>query len=104
MLLREKGKADAAPVRMEWGQAQTALQTGNYEVVPEGGDRGPDQPAAQSPSPGTPPKDAVGSPDLDAMTVAQLHAFASERSFDLGSAKTKQELVEAIRAKLAIPT
>lgn len=58
MLLREKGKKGAEPVSMEWDQAQAALRSGHYEEATEEheGERGPDQPAAQSPSPGTKPK------------------------------------------------
>jgi hypothetical protein len=65
MLLREKGKKNAEPTAMDWDQAQAALQTGKYEIADEvaeseHSERGPDQPAAQSPSPGTKPAAEAG--------------------------------------------
>ncbi len=42
MRVREKGRKDAEPVHMDFGQAQAALQSGAYEVVEDEGERGPE--------------------------------------------------------------
>jgi hypothetical protein len=108
MLIKEVGATDDTAVHMDWDQAQAALRTGAYELVKEPGERGPDQPSAQSPSPGTPPKGempaggtpAVGDPkpDFDAMTRAELEAYAVEKGIILGDAKTKAEILDVVKA------
>ncbi len=102
MQVREK-RAGADPVSMDWHQAQTALQTGNFELVGEGsGERGPDQPAAQSPSPGTPPKNGLPSGDeLERMTRAELDTLAAERGVDVSQAKNKGDVIDALQSKQA---
>lgn len=57
MKLVEKGKDGAEPVHMSWDAAQAALASGAYDVAPDDRERDTDQPAAQSPAPGTAPKD-----------------------------------------------
>lgn len=61
MRLREKGTSgDDGIVHLDWDQAQAALVAGTHESAEsegEGGERGSDHPAAQSPSAGSKPKD-----------------------------------------------
>lgn len=57
MKVIEKGKDGAEPVHMSWDAAQAALASGAYDLAPSDGERDVDQPGAQSPAPGTDPKD-----------------------------------------------
>ena len=60
MRLREKGKKDGEVINLDWDAAQAALLAGTHvSAEHEGGEgeRGPDQPAAQSPKPGSVPVD-----------------------------------------------
>lgn len=90
MLLREKGKKDAEPVGMGWDEAQAALRAGTHEVV------------NTAPSSGEPRR--VGEenrpeePDLDTMTRADLDKLAAERGVDVSKAKTKDDVVAALKA------
>lgn len=86
MLLREKGKKDGEPVSMGWDEAQAALQAGTHEVAEGGGFDG-----------------TIGGPDapeldLEAMTRPELDKLAAERGVDVSQAKTKADVIEALRA------
>ncbi|WP_018261891.1 hypothetical protein [Methylobacterium sp. WSM2598] len=95
MRVREKGKDEI--VHMGWDEAQVALQAGTHEVAegsefevePESG-RG-DQSEDQG---GHPPSDD----GLDAKTKPELEALATERGVDISAAKTKADLLAALRA------
>jgi hypothetical protein len=47
------------------------------------------------------PEDPAAQPELDAMTVAQLKAYASDRDIDLSGAKTKADMATRIREQEA---
>ena len=98
MKLRETNGSGEA-LTMGWDEAQAALQTGNYEVVPDDEPRGPDQPAAQSPSPGTPPAGASehSHDDLDKMSRADLDVRALERGLDPTSFSNRAHVIAALR-------
>lgn len=57
MKLIAKGEDGAEPVHMSWDAGLAALASGAYEPVPLDGARDIDQPGAQTPAPGTDPKD-----------------------------------------------
>ena len=86
MLLREKGKKDGEPVSMGWDEAKAALAAGTHEVAEGGGTEtmvgGPDAPE----------------PDLDAMTRTELDKLAAERGVDVSKAKTKDDVITALKA------
>ncbi len=45
----------------------------------------------------------AGAFDLDALTVKELHRFADTRRIDLGGARLKPEIIEAIEGALTDP-
>jgi len=89
MLLREKGKKDAEPVGMSWDEAQAALQAGTHEVAE--GD-GTDAPIGGPEAP---------EPDYEAMSRPDLDMLAAERVVDITKAKTKADVIEALKAAQA---
>lgn len=96
MRLREKGKKDGEPVTMSWDAAQAALAAGTHEVA-EGAvvDEGstPGSITQQDVQGGDAPSDG-----LDDKTKAELEQLAKERGVDIGEAKTKADIVKALRA------
>ncbi|ACL58765.1 hypothetical protein [Methylobacterium nodulans] len=86
MRLREKGKPDGAIVALDWDAAQAALLAGTH-VSAEGGEgeRRPDQPAESG--------------DLDARPQPELEALAAERGVDISGAKTKADVIAALRTQ-----
>ena len=99
MRMREKGKRDGDVVTMGWDEAQAALQAGTHEVADADGS-GSERPRDSSRSAGD---DAGGSgeqggDDLDAKTRAELDAIAAERGVDVSKAKTKDDVIKALRA------
>lgn len=88
MLLREKGKKDAKPVGFGWDEAQAALQAGTHEVVtPPPAEEGAKQAGESEPDDG-----------LDDKTKAELEAIAKDRGVDVSAAKTKADVLAALRA------
>ncbi|PZQ13640.1 MAG: hypothetical protein DI565_13945 [Ancylobacter novellus] len=77
MLLREKGKADAAAVPMGWDEAQAAIAAGTHVSAD----------AAET----------AEVDDLDALNKTDLEKLAAERGVDISTAKTKADIVEALR-------
>ncbi|KQO76432.1 hypothetical protein [Methylobacterium sp. Leaf88] len=92
MRLREKGSKDGEIVTLGWDEAQTALQAGTHEVVNDASDGG-----AISGEKGPEPEDS-GSDDFDIKTKAELEALAKDRNVDISQAKTKADIIEALRA------
>lgn len=96
MRLREKGKKDGPVITMPWDAAQAALAAGTHEAaegasVDEGSTPGSiTQQAGQG---GDAPND-----DLDDKTKVELEQLAKERGVDIGDAKTKADIVKALRA------
>ncbi|MFE1601626.1 hypothetical protein [Methylobacterium sp. ID0610] len=96
MRLREKGKKDGEVVTMGWDEAQAALQAGTH-VVAEGSDAsdGKDgQPSGADSQGGSKPADD----GLDAKSEAELKALAAKRGVDISAAKTKADILAALRA------
>jgi len=91
MRLREKGKKDAEVVTLGWDEAQAALQAGTHEVVNDADDG-----RAISGEKGPEPEPAAD--DLDTKTKPELEALAAERGVDITKAKTKADVIEALRA------
>jgi hypothetical protein len=96
MRLREKGKNDNETVAMGWDEAQAALAAGTHEVaegaaVEEG--RQPGSIAQQAGQGDEAPDD-----DLDDKTKVELEQLAKERGIDIGAARTKADIIEALRA------
>jgi len=89
MRLREKGKKTGPVITMGWDEAQAALRAGTHEVADAGGS-GSEKPAEEQ---GDKPDD-----DLDDKTKAELEALAKERGVDIGEAKTKADIIKALRA------
>ncbi|CAO4171000.1 hypothetical protein [Methylorubrum extorquens] len=89
MRLREKGKKDGEIVSLGWDEAQAALRAGTHEVADEAGS------GSEKPREGETGGDAPD--DLDTKTKAELEALAKERSLDVSAAKTKADLIEALR-------
>lgn len=92
MRLREKGKKDGDVVTLGWDEAQTALQAGTHEVVNDADD-GRAISGEKAPEPDAPVDDG-----LDAKTKDELEALAKERGVDITGAKTKADLIKALRA------
>jgi len=86
MRLREKGKKDGPVITMGWDEAQAALQAGTHEVADADGS------GTEKPSEDDAPDDG-----LDAKTKAELETLAKERGVDISAAKTKADIVEALR-------
>lgn len=89
MRLREKGKKDGEIVTMGWDEAQAALRAGTHEAADAAGS-GSEKPAEGH---GDKPDD-----DLDDKTKVDLEQLAKERGVDIGEAKTKADIVKALRA------
>ena len=84
MRLREKGKKDGEPVSMGWDEAQAALRAGTHEAADASGS-GSEKPRE-------------GEDDgLDAKSKPELEALAKERGLDVSAARTKADLIEALR-------
>ncbi|ACL61430.1 hypothetical protein [Methylobacterium nodulans] len=99
MRLREKDSKNGEVATKGWDEAQAALLAGTHvSAEDEGGEgeRGPDQPAAQSPKPGSEPS---GGDDLDGKTRPELEAFAVERGVDVSGAETRADVIAALRAR-----
>ena len=92
MRLREKGKKDDEVVTLGWDEAQAALQAGTHEVANDADD-GKAISGEKGPEPDAPPAD-----DLDTKTKPELEALAAERGVDITKAKTKADVIEALRA------
>lgn len=90
MRLREKGKKDGEPASMGWDEAQAALRAGTHEVADEAGS-GSEKPR-DGEAGGDSPTD-----DLDTKTKPELEALAKDRGIDVSAAKTKADLIEALR-------
>ena len=90
MLLREKGKKDAEPVGLGWDEAQAALRAGTHEVVNTAPSSG--EPRREGEKPGG------EDPDYDAMTRTDLDKLAAERGVDVSKAKSKDEVIAALKA------
>ncbi|NEU15095.1 hypothetical protein G3T14_24005 [Methylobacterium sp. BTF04] len=91
MRLREKGTKDAEVVTLGWDEAQAALQAGTHDVVTDSEDGG-----AISGENGPDPKPAGD--DLDGKTRSELEALAAERGIDVSAAKSKADVIAALRA------
>lgn len=89
MRLREKGKKDGEIIAMGWDEAQAALRAGTHEVADENG----------SGSEKTREGEAGGDEgdNLDTKTKPELEALAKERGVDVSAAKTKADLIDALR-------
>lgn len=92
MRLREKGKKDGEVVTLGWDEAQAALQAGTHEVADDAGDGG-----AISGEKGPEPEPEKGD-DLDAKTRPELEAIAKERGLDISAARSKADVIMALRA------
>lgn len=95
MLLREKGKKGGEPVSMGWDEAQAALQAGTHEVADAAGSG-----SEKAVEGGTDTINGGGddADDLDTKTKAELETLAKERGVDIAAAKTKADIIEALRA------
>lgn len=89
MRLREKGKKDGEPVSMGWDEAQAALRAGTHEAADEAGSGSEKSREGEV--------DGSQGDDLDAKTKPELEALAKERGLDVSAAKTKADLIEALR-------
>ena len=97
MRLREKGKAEAEPVFMGWDEAQAALAAGTHEVAEgaeaeDGCSNDEAGEEADQGKGGEPPGD-----NYDTLTRPELEKLAQDRGLDIGSARTKADIVEALR-------
>ncbi|SFM76345.1 hypothetical protein [Methylobacterium pseudosasicola] len=86
MRLREKGKEGV--VHYGWDEAQAALQAGTHVVADDDG-QGSETEHLE------PVEEADG---LDGKTRAELDALAAERGVDVSKAKTKDDVIAALRA------
>lgn len=93
MRMREKGKTDGEAVSMGWDEAQAALRAGTHEVADAEGS-GSEKPREGEGETGG----GQGGDDLDAKTRSELDALAAERGVDISKAKTKADVIEALRA------
>lgn len=96
MRLRERGKKNGPVITMSWDAAQAALAAGTHEAaegaaVDEGSTPGT---ITQQAGPG---EDAPDD-DLDDKTKVDLEQLAKERGVDIGEAKTKADIIKALRA------
>ncbi|SFH04416.1 hypothetical protein [Methylobacterium gossipiicola] len=91
MRLREQGNAGGEVVTLGWDEAQTALRAGTHEVVDDADD-GKAISGEKGPEPDAPVD------DLDTKTKPELEALAAERGVDISKAKTKADVIEALRA------
>lgn len=89
MRLREKGKKDGEIVTLGWDEAQTALRAGTHEVADDADDGG-----AISGEKGPEPEKGD---DLDAKTRQELEALAKERGLDVSAARSKADVITALR-------
>jgi len=89
MRLREKGKKDV--VTLGWDEAQAVLQAGTHEVADDADD-GKAISGEKGPEPDAPVD------ELDTKTRPELEALAAERGVDITKAKTKADVIEALRA------
>lgn len=89
MRLREKGKKDGEIIAMGWDEAQAALRAGTHEAADAAGSGSEKPREGQSGS--------EQGDDLDAKTKPELEALARERGVDVSAAKTKADLIEALR-------
>lgn len=104
MRLREKG-SDGEPVTMSWDEAQAALAAGTHEVAEGGGEEtGITRLAASEgrvggQSAGQSGEGGGQAPDdgFDAKTRPELEAIAGERGIDVSGARTKADVIEALR-------
>lgn len=93
MRMREKGRTGAESVSMGWDEAQAALRAGTHEVAD-----------AEDAAPGGKDGDgaagggAGGDDGLDDKTRPELDAIAAERGIDVSKAKTKDDVIKALRA------
>jgi hypothetical protein len=85
MRLREKGNKNGEPISMGWDEAQAALRAGTHEAADAAG------------SGSEKPREGEQGDDLDAKTKPELEALAKERGLDVSAAKTKADLIEALR-------
>ena len=75
MKMVESDNKNAPAVHLPWDAALDALALGTHDLAPPDGERGPDQPAAQSPAPGTEPFDASkGTPETRVVAPAPAPA------------------------------
>ncbi|MCJ2131465.1 hypothetical protein [Methylobacterium sp. E-045] len=89
MRLREKGKKDV--VTLGWDEAQAALLAGTHEVVNDD-DTGGAISGEQGPEPD-------GNEDgLDGKSKADLETLAKEKGVDISAARTKADIITALRA------
>ena len=91
MRLREKGKKDGEVIMMGWDEAQAALRAGTH-VSAEGSETGERDDTKQTDG-GAPTDDG-----LDAKTRPELEALAKERGVDVSGARTKDDVLKALRA------
>ncbi|AWN55918.1 hypothetical protein DK412_28415 [Methylobacterium sp. 17Sr1-1] len=104
MRLREKGKTDGEPVTMGWDEAQAALAAGTHEVAEGGGTDAllglPEEQRGDANGSGDQGGDQgkQGGDNFDATTRPELETLASERGIDVSEAKTKADVIEALRA------
>ena len=87
MLLREKGKKNGPTISMGWDEAQAALRAGTHEAADAGG----------SGSEKAREGEGEDGDDLDGKTKAELEALAKERGVDVSAARTKADMIEALR-------
>lgn len=79
-------------VPMGWDEAQAALRAGTHEVAEGGGQR---QIVVADPVQSAPGQQ---DDDLDEKTKVELEAIAAERGVDISHARTKAEILAALRA------
>ncbi len=96
MRMREKGKTDGEIVSMGWDEAQAALQAGTHEVADAEGS-GSEMPREGEGLTGG-EGDGQGDDGLEAKTRPELETLAAERGIDVSKAKTKADVIEALRA------
>lgn len=96
MQLREKGKKNREPASMGWDEAQAALAAGTHEVA-DAESASPEKDRKHGATTEKSSDQIAVDDDLDAMTKPELEAIAKERGVDIAQAKTKAEIVEALR-------
>ena len=108
MKLIEDGNKDQ-PVHLPFDAAMAGLASGSYELHEREGERGPDQPAAQSPKPGTDPLGGKEQAGSDTSLTNLSGSGASEGSAAVGSQglpkepeKPKEAVVKAPQAAIPV--
>lgn len=78
-------KGEDGTAHLRWSEAQAMVAAGAAEIVNEHDGAEPDRPTVEE-------------ADLGRMTRADLEAMAAERGVDVSGARTKDDVIAALRA------